>query len=583
MESKAGKGNLAVTQLKRIFWRPKGAAFDTERSQAIVRLIVILAIALYVAPMAITGIMPRLALHVLIGMYVFYVPYSFGLIYWISRQPGNKPLRRALTMGMDYTAMALTFSVGSASVMPLFAVLIWVTVGNGLRFGTPYLAGSTALALLVLIISAFTNDYLRMEPHLVATLAATTLVVPGYIYILQDRLQRAYKAEQEASLSKSRFLAQASHDLRQPIHAISLFTACLRDAGLQPKELQMVDNIDRSLQSVSRLFKSLLDVSTLDSGKVVPKWEIIEANEILEDVVRQNAEAAQRSGGQIRYVGSRDLIRIDRGLLTTMLQNIVNNAVKYAPGSDILIGCRRSGASLAIEIYDQGPGIDIMHQARVFEEFYQVRQRGDRDVEGVGLGLPIVQRLATLLGLHVVLRSRVGFGTQIRIEGLHLAGRERERLRQPQGAAPQQRGYSGLAGLQVLLIEDDAAVLSATANLLRRWGCEVQAELAIPGGIAPCDLLVTDYDLGGGVTGTECIEAVRARLGWHVPAVIMSGHDAARLRDDLDDPDIPILSKPVQPAELRSVLSAKALDVDRPRHGTAVHRSKAGKDKNRAL
>lgn len=559
MESDKAKHWTPGDLLAGYFQRPEGAAFDTERAQAIVRLIVILAIALYVVPMAIMGFMPRIAMHLLLALYVFYVPYSLGLIYWINRQPGNKPFRRALTIGMDYTAMALTFGVGSASVMPLFAVLIWVTVGNGLRFGTSYLIGSTGLALVVIATSALNNDYLRSQPHLVATLVATTLVVPGYIYILQDRLQRAYRAEQEASLSKSRFLAQASHDLRQPIHAISLFTACLRETGLQPKELQMVDNIDRSLQSVSRLFKSLLDVSTLDSGKVMPKWEVVEIEKILDDVVQQNAEAAKRSGGAIRIIGGNHVVRIDRALLTTMLQNIVNNAVKYAPGSPILIGCRRRGATLTVEVYDQGPGIDVVHEGRVFEEFYQVRQRGDRDLEGVGLGLPIVRRLSTLLGLEVTLRSQVGHGTRVRIEGLRLVDRQHTRHGLQRAETP--RPHSGIRGLKVLLVEDDAAVLAATASLLERWGCEVQAELAIPTASEHCDLLVTDYDLGGGVTGTECIAVVRGQLGWHVPAVIMSGHDEARVREDLGDADIPIMSKPVQPSELRSILSSRALDV----------------------
>lgn len=549
----------------RYFGLKHGVAFDTERAQAVVRLIVILVIAVYVIPMAILGVMPRIAMTVVLWLYVFYVPYSLGLIYWISRQPGHKPLRRALTMSMDYTVMALTFCVGNAAVMPLFAILIWVTVGNGLRFGTPYLVGSTVLALLVIIVSAFTNSYLHGEPHLVATLVATTLVVPGYVYILQNRLQRAYRAEQEANLSKSRFLAQASHDLRQPIHAISLFTACLREAGLQPRELQMVDNIDRSLQSVSRLFKSLLDVSTLDSGKVVPKWETVAINEILDDVVRQNAGAAQRGGGAIRYVACRRLVRVDRGLLTTMLQNVVNNAVKYAPGSNILMGCRRlSRQKLAVEVYDQGPGIEPGHQARVFEEFYQVRERGDRDVEGVGLGLPIVRRLATLMDMKVMLSSRIGRGTRVRIEGLNVIVGDRAGPEET-ASASRPNAHHGIRGLRVLLVEDDAAVLSATASLLERWGCVVRPELSIPVRVAPCDLVVTDFDLGGGVTGTECIAETRRQLGWHVPAVIMSGHDAIRIREDLGDAEIPILSKPVQPTELRSVLSAKVLDLGRER------------------
>nr|MDX8322472.1 HAMP domain-containing sensor histidine kinase [Agrobacterium sp. rho-8.1] len=282
-------------------------------------------------------------------------------------------------------------------MLPIFALLLWVAVGNGLRFGPRYLVASTVVALLSIAVATIFNPYMRQNPYIVVTLTATAVLVPAYIYVLLDRVHRAYQAAQEANISKSRFLAQASHDLRQPVHAISLFTACLRDANLQASELQMVDNIDRSLQSVSRLFKSLLDVSTLDSGKVVPTYEAIAIAQILDDVLQQNNEAAQLNDCKLSVISCNAVVMTDRALLTTMLQNIVNNAIKYAPGRSITIGCRREQGTLAVQVYDQGPGISEEHQQRVFEEFYQVRARGDRDVDGVGLGLPIVRRLAHLM------------------------------------------------------------------------------------------------------------------------------------------------------------------------------------------
>lgn len=398
---------------------------------------------------------------------------------------------------------------------------------------------------------------------MVLTLVATTVMVPAYIYVLLGRLRKAYDAAQDASLSKSRFLAQASHDLRQPIHAISLFTACLRDASLQPKELQMVENIDRSLQSVSRLFKSLLDISTLDSGRVTPKYEKIAIAEVIDDVVRQNYETAQLSGVDLRVVKCSATVEIDRALLTTMVQNIVNNAVKYAAGREILIGCRRRQGRLAVLVYDRGPGISPEHQGKVFEEFYQIRERGDKDVEGVGLGLPIVRRLGRLLDVDVSLYSVPGKGTCVSLGNLPIVHKQ---------AAVAARSVAGqpavVSGLRVLLVEDDEAVLVATANLLRKWGCEVQAEESIPSQVQPFDLLITDFDLGNGMTGTECIHAMRQLAGHDVPVVVMSGHDEARVRDDLGSPKIPILSKPVRPAELRSVVMANSLKARDARTAT---------------
>ncbi|EJE6498316.1 response regulator [Salmonella enterica] len=534
-----------------------GHEVDTERGQATVRVVIVVAAALYSLGM----LAWEASLADAGGIYwlfAFSVPFSFSMLGWVVRRPGVNLLRRVMTMSHDYGGMTYAMAIGNAPLLPVFAILVWVTVGNGLRFGATYLIASTGLALLSLGVTTYFNDYWRANPYVVMTLVGTALLVPMYIYVLLAQLHKAYHEAQEASLAKSRFLAQASHDLRQPIHAISLFTACLRDAGLQMKELQMVDNIDRSLQSVSRLFKSLLDVSTLDSGKVVPKFERVRICDVVDDIVRQNSESAQRKGVDLRAVKCRAVVEVDRALLTTILQNIVSNALKYAPHGKILIGCRRRKGALTIEVHDQGPGIADEHISRIFEEFYRVRERGDKDVEGVGLGLPIVKRLAALMGMNVFLSSTVGRGTCVAVSGMQIQAISA--VPAPQ-AAPKAAG--AVKGLRVLLVEDDEDVLLATASLLRNWGCLVHAETAIPTDAdkAQCDLLITDFDLGNKTTGTECIATVREMNGWKVPAVVMSGHDDARIREEIGDPEIPILSKPVRPAELRSVLLLTTLET----------------------
>ncbi|MGV2086445.1 ATP-binding response regulator, partial [Rhizobium sp. K7/93] len=539
-------------------FRNNDREFDTERAQGIVRITVVTLLAFYVLPMIYTERVPAEA-HSVVVLYIAYMPLAFVLLVWIMKRPGVNPRRRIVAMFYDYGAITYGMAVGGAALLPLFAILMWVTVGNGLRFGTRYLRIATCLALASLGITIAFNGYWRANPFIPLTLVTTALLVPAYISVLLGRLERAVHAAEDANLSKSRFLAQASHDLRQPIHAISLFTACLRDSGLHARELHMVENIDRSLESVSRLFKSLLDVSTLDSGKVIPKYEIVAIGDVLDDLVRANSDAALRGGSELRIIRRRDYVKIDRGLVTTILQNVVANAVKYAPRRPILIGCRRRGQTLAIEVYDQGPGISSEHQSRVFEEFYQVRERGDRDVEGVGLGLPIVRRLTLLLGLQVSLQSILGKGTRVTLSGIPLAAKPTALELRPGMASG-----SVIEGLRVLLVEDDAGVLEATASLLRNWGCEVQASASIPDRQDECDLLITDYDLGGKMTGTECIEVVRAFNGWPVPTIVMTGHDSGRVREELSDRDIPILSKPVRTTELRSMVLAKALDTAEP-------------------
>ncbi|RWX81021.1 hybrid sensor histidine kinase/response regulator [Neorhizobium lilium] len=530
--------------------------YDTEKAQALVRIIIVAAAIIYVVPMTILGAARIELREPVLFICGYFFPFSLAAYWWIIKRPGVNRLRRTITITHDLGALTYTIALGGPALLPLFAIILWVTVGNGLRFGPAYLKASTATSLAGIAAITYFNPYWRANPFMVLTFAATTLLVPAYIYVLLGRLRKAYEAAQEASLSKSRFLAQASHDLRQPIHAISLFTACLRDANLQPKELQMVENIDRSLQSVSRLFKSLLDISTLDSGRVTPKYEKIAIAEVIEDVLRQNYETAQLSGVELRVVTCSAIVEVDRALFTTMLQNIVNNAIKYAAGRIILVGCRRRFGRLAVQVYDQGPGIPVEHQTKVFEEFYQVRERGDKDVEGVGLGLPIVRRLGRLLDIEVDMRSVPGKGTCMTLGNLPIVRKQaRSEMKTLAGQS------TTVSGLRVLLVEDDEAVLAATASLLRKWGCEVQAELAIPEELEECDLLITDFDLGGGITGTDCIRSIRERSGKDVPVVVMSGHDEARVREDLGSADIPILSKPVRPAELRSIIVVKALEA----------------------
>ncbi|SES26184.1 HAMP domain-containing sensor histidine kinase [Rhizobium sp. NFR03] len=556
--------------LDRLSAASTGREDGEDMKQAVVRIIVSGIAFVSVVPGTLAGYWQDLP-HGILLLFVTYLPFSCVVWWWMRTHPGEQPWRRTIAIVCDIPSLTYTLANGGAGMMPLFALLLWVTVGNGLRFGPRILIASTAMALVSIAVAALFNDYMRQNPYIVVTLIATAVLVPAYIFVLMKRVQRAYIAAQEANLSKSRFLAQASHDLRQPVHAISLFTACLRDADLRQSELGMVDNIDRSLQSISRLFKSLLDVSTLDSGKVVPRYEAVAIADILDDVLQQNTDMAQANDCKLGVSNCKSVVITDRTLITTMLQNIVSNAIKYAPGRAIMIGCRRESGMLSVQVYDQGPGISPEHQQRVFEEFYQIRARGDRDIEGVGLGLSIVKRLAQLMDLRVRLRSTPGRGTCVTLAGLPISSRNATAPRRAPRAADT---ASGIDGLRILLVEDDDAVLRATASLLQKWGCEVQAETGVPAVVTSCDLVIADFDLGEGTTGSDCIETVRRMLGRSVPAVVMSGHDPGRVRDELDDDDIPILSKPVRPAELRSVIMAAAMEAaGRTREQAAIPQS----------
>jgi signal transduction histidine kinase len=500
---------------------------DIERGQAVNRLVVVGVVALYIVVETIAARMPPSRGTTALLIYMFLSMTASVMIHTaVVRSPGVNHPRRWYAMAHDYIGTTFTMAVGGQVLLPVYAVLLWVTVGNGLRYGPHYLAAATFLALLSLSVTAYLSPFWSENPYVVATLIVTAIIVPAYAYLLLTQTREAWDEATAANRAKSTLLAQASHDLRQPVHAISLFTACLRDSGLGPEQKQMVDSIDKSLQSVSRLFRSLLDVSALDSGKVTPRMEVIAIGEILDDVVQQNSEAARWAGVTIRTVPTKLWVRVDPNLITTMVQNVVSNALKYAPDRPVLIGCRRREAKLAIEVHDCGQGISKQHLPKVFDEFYRGGDQDGKDgkgMEGVGLGLSIVKRLAGLMGLAVSIKSRPGRGTTVMIGGLEIGTRD-NRSSPPDRSRP----LTPLNGLRVMLIEDDRDVLAATTTLLERWGCIVQAETIMPATNSTCDVIVTDFDLGAGMSGAECIERLRRSNGRWISG---GDHDRARNRE----------------------------------------------------
>ncbi|MFB4371139.1 MULTISPECIES: ATP-binding protein [unclassified Pseudomonas] len=529
--------------------------YDVERAQAVVRLIIAPIALGYTLLMHLRSAIDNVLAGSIMVLGALFMTASLALWIDIRRRPGHYPVRRVFTMLNDYACITVAIAFGGEPMLPIYAILIWVTVGYGLRYGSSYLLLATVLATLSLAIIASVSTYWQSQPYLIITLLLTTLMVPAYMHALLKRSRLAAEAEQAANRAKSQFLAQASHDLRQPIHSISLFTACLRDSSLDGEQHRLVENIDKSLNSVARLFRTILDMYSLDSGKVVAHMEPLPLRGLLRQLIQQNTEAARWAGVEIRLHCPDVYVHADQSLLTTMLQNLLTNALKYAPGQPVLIGCRRRGATLSIELYDKGRGIAEAHLENIFEEFYRVRQTRDSDVEGMGLGLTIVRRLGKLMGLQVRIRSVEGKGTLAAIDGL-------QRVSAPAQVTTQSnrpQAPSMLDGLRICLIEDDHNVLLATATLLKKWGCVVDTYTSLPDVAADIDLVVTDFDLGLEASGADCIAHVRALAARQVPAIIMTGHDVRRVQEAVGDDQIPILSKPVQPAELRSLLVALKL------------------------
>ncbi|MEH3022093.1 MAG: ATP-binding protein [Pseudomonas oryzihabitans] len=529
---------------------------DAERGQARIRLVIATLATLYVVLLYLRGKVGFDVLLVILVVHAVFMVVATGLLLHIGRQPGVVFWRRLLGMCLDYGTITFSVLMIGEDFLLMHGVVVWITVGNGLRFGRGYLLLATAFALLSLGVLVACLPFLLQHPAVSLALLITTMIVPGYIYYLLGQLQGALRETEAAQQAKARFLAQASHDLRQPIHALGLFTTCLRNANLGAAERQLVDNVDRSLESLEGLFRSLLDIYTLDQERMRPQVCSLDLDALLADVVQQNVATASRAGVEIRLRPSHLQVASDPALLTTVVQNLLSNAFKYAAGQPVLLGVRRAGARRSLVLYDRGRGIAPEHLPHLGEEFYRVREDRDRDIEGVGLGLNIVQRIATLLGLRLVIRSRRGQGTLVALEGLvPVVGAvpARPAPGPPASAQP-------LSGLRILLIEDEASVLLATATLLRHWGCEVQTATGIPQGSTPCDLVITDFDLDRTASGADCLAYLRDLQGRHVPAIVISGHDVAQVQRAIDDPRVPILSKPVRPHELRALLRTFRLE-----------------------
>ncbi|RMO85154.1 Sensor histidine kinase/response regulator [Pseudomonas syringae pv. philadelphi] len=530
---------------------------NAELDQATLRLIVATCAITYVS---LVGFLPGLDVakyQPIILYYAAFLVVSLILRQHIISYPGVFPVRRVFGMVHDYTAISVGLVVGGEATLPIFSVMVWVTLGNGMRFGSRYLAIAASLALLSILIIYQLTPYWQAQPFVVLMLIAVTILVPGYAHILLVRARQASEQATVANREKERFLAQASHDLRQPIHSIGMFTACLRASPLGEYERQLVDNIDRSLHNVSQLFRSILDIYTLDSGKVSAKSDVVNLGDMLNEIAQQNTAAARWAGVELRVRPCRRWVRVDATLLATMVQNILSNALKYAPEHPVLIGVRRHKGGLSISVHDQGRGIAAEHLPKVCDEFYRIRHVRDKDVEGVGLGLSIVKRLSQILDVQIAIDSRVDRGTTVTIHGLE----EVSAPVQPVRRKP--LGDSLLKGVRICLVEDDHNVLMATAALLERWGCEVQTARSAEGLTTDCEIIVADYDLGTTANGLDCIESIRAARGWDVPALIVTGREVDVVLESLYGAEVSVLSKPLRPSELRlNLLSVRERRVN---------------------
>jgi signal transduction histidine kinase/CheY-like chemotaxis protein len=387
--------------------------------------------------------------------------------------------------------------------------------------------------------------------------------------ILQQRIEeatqllRAKKEEAErASHDKSRFLAVASHDLRQPLHALGLYVAELQRKAAGTEQQHLVGQIEHSIEALSTLLNALLDISKLDAGVVVPQIQICDVSTILERVTADYRILAGIKNIRLVVRPFGGYITSDPMLLERILMNLVSNAVRYTyPNGSVLVACRRRGRFLRIEVRDSGVGISGMDQENIFREFFQLAQPQLDVNKGLGLGLSIVDRLARLLGHRIELRSALGRGSVFAIE-VPIAPQS---ARLPEVAATlhadsEEIEKSSLTGKRLLVVDDDALVLSSTSGILASWGCEVSSAASISQvrqflreGVS-WDLVITDYQLDNEGSGIDVIALIRQHHNKQIPCILISGDIGPAVLKLASVGGHHLLHKPVRPAKLRSLM-----------------------------
>lgn len=388
--------------------------------------------------------------------------------------------------------------------------------------------------------------------------------------ILEKRIEEATLALREkkeeaerANHDKSHFLAVASHDLRQPLHALGLYIAELQRKATGEEQQHLTKQIERSVESLSTLLNALLDISKLDAGAIVPQVQACDINFMLNQVAVDYQMLARIRN--IRLVVHSCPVHVisDPMLLERILMNLVSNALRYTPQNGcVMIACRRRNGLLRIEVRDNGIGITSIDQANIFREFFQIAQPQLDSSKGLGLGLAIVDRLVKLLDHKIDLRSALGRGTVFAVEvPISTAAMDEPHIASSSLDSEPDKpiDHSPLAGKQLLVVDDDDMVLNSTASILNAWGCNVtlasalsQVERYLQDGMS-WDMIISDYQLENQTTGIDVINLVRQHLAKELPCILISGDTGPAVLKLASVGGYHLLHKPVKPAKLRSL------------------------------
>ncbi len=433
-----------------------------------------------------------------------------------------------------------------AFVIPTIAPYVAMALREGDRV---HIAAVVAIVFYLLALIFFTRNFSRT---LIESLKLRFENVE-----LVKRLAVEKEQAERANIAKSRFLAAASHDLRQPLHAMALFASALRDKSPDGEARVIVDKLSVSVEALEGLFHALLDVSKLDAGVVVPEVRDFRLQTLFDRIARDYADEAADKGLRLRWRVSRAVVRSDVVLLERILRNLVSNAIRYTESGGVLAGCRRRGSAIRIDVVDTGVGIPSAHLADIFQEFYQIGNPERDRAKGLGLGLAIVHRLASLLKHEVQVRSVPGRGSifSVTVPCGDTAGAVDD--------LPAARDFinTKLGDALVVVIDDEQTVLDGMREVLQEWGARPllassgdEALTRLAGIGEPPAAVIADYRLRDGETGIEAIGRIQGRYGAGIPGVLVTGDTAPDRLREAEASGYHLLHKPIRPANLHALL-----------------------------
>ena len=499
-----------------------------------------------------------------------------SLLWFIPDDPGHQALLIVCLFGVILGGLNLT-TVLKASfygfVLPAVLPLIARVAAEGDQVHLFIAAVLLVVLVFVLRFGHGLNDLLSRS----LAMRFENIDLIGELQAQTEAADRARAAAEAANRAKTQFLAAASHDLRQPLHAMGLFAATL-SARLQDLETRkLVASINASIEALEQLLSALLDITKLDTGAVVPNRVAFALAPLLLRIEREFTPLAAAKGLRLAVAPTRAWVDSDPLLLERILDNLAANAIRYTARGGVVIGARRRGECIAIELWDSGVGIAAAERERIFEEFYQIGSGERHSARGMGLGLAIVRRLATLLEHPVRVDSRLGQGSRFTID-LPRAEAARPACAPSIPAVPLDASPP-LAGVCVAVIDDEQMVIDGMRALYTAWGAEVVwattgvALLAAVGETGRCpDLVVADYRLARGELGTEVVARLRRQLGAPVPALLISGDPSAAALTAMRASRCEVMLKPVLPGELQA-RSRRLLAGQAPRRQTEIDRA----------